>query len=110
MFMGCSKLENVILPSGVTAITNNAFENCTSLKSITLPESMSDIAARAFHLEEGNSRTVIMLSTTPPNLLANTVFDEIGTNNIIVPAGCGDIYKSASTYWSEYVDYITEAS
>ena len=110
MFMGCSKLENVILPSGVTAITNNAFENCTSLKSITLPETMSDIGARAFHLEEGNSRTVTMLSTTPPKLLADTVFDVIGTNNIIVPAGCGDVYKSASTYWSEYADYITEAS
>ena len=39
---------NVTLPSGLTLIGNNAFENCTSLGTLELPSSLSTLGESAF--------------------------------------------------------------
>lgn len=109
MFSGCTNLENISIPDSVSKIYKSGFEGCTKLTSITVPASVDYIEASAFKLASGNSRTVIMLPTTPPKLSSNDVFDDAGTNNIVVPAGCGETYKAAE-HWSEYADYITEAN
>lgn len=101
----------------VQYIPNQAFSACNGLKNVTIPESVTRIEARAFYLLSGNSRTVIMQSTVPPVLVVSETyggksqaFYELGTNNIIVPNGCGNTYKTAEVWESEYADYITEAS
>ena len=43
-----SNLESVSLPSSVTSIKENAFENCSVLKSITIPSSITKIGQNAF--------------------------------------------------------------
>ena len=39
---------DVVIPEGVTAIGDNAFEGCESLKSIAIPDSVTAIGAGAF--------------------------------------------------------------
>lgn len=48
-FRGCSNLETIRLPEGITFIGWQAFEYCTSLGSISLPASVATIRERAFN-------------------------------------------------------------
>jgi hypothetical protein len=71
------------LPSTISEIQNNAFQNCYSLAEI--------------HIQ----------ATTPPTL-GTGVFSGLPSDYIIyVPIGTGDIYKSA-TGWSSYADHVLE--
>ena len=47
-FYGCTSLESITLPEGLTTIGNNAFTNCTSLETVTLPRTVTEIASSAF--------------------------------------------------------------
>lgn len=47
-FYGCSLLDNVTIPDTVTTINNFAFARCTSLKKIVIPSGVTSIAANAF--------------------------------------------------------------
>ncbi|WP_186893512.1 leucine-rich repeat protein [Acetobacterium malicum] len=47
-FSGCSKLNNVILPPGLTEIGTHAFFNCAALGQLTIPATVSSIGANAF--------------------------------------------------------------
>ena len=45
---GCSSLETVELPAGLTRIGNDAFSGCRNLKEIRVPEGTKEIGAGAF--------------------------------------------------------------
>lgn len=47
-FSGCTSLQSVIIPEGITTIDKYAFNNCTSLTSIELPASVTTIDGMAF--------------------------------------------------------------
>ena len=47
-FIGCAKLQGIILPEGVTSIGNQAFGACANLKSVSLPASVTSIGRDAF--------------------------------------------------------------
>ena len=131
-FQDCTKLTSITLPDSVTRIVNNAFYNCRALTSITLSDNLESISTFAFQgcsaltqitipakvtsisagaLNIGsstNKATITMKPTTPPTI-TSTTFTADKLNKIIVPAGCGDTYKSA-TNWSNFADYIEEAT
>lgn len=48
VFQGCTSLEIVILPSGLTTISTNVFNACTALKSISLPSGLKSIGSNSF--------------------------------------------------------------
>ena len=48
MKVGCSSLDNVVIPKKVKKIGMNAFSGCTSLKNITIPKSVKTIEDGAF--------------------------------------------------------------
>lgn len=48
-FYGCSALESVDIPEGVTTIQNDAFQKCEKLANITLPDSITQIGQYAFY-------------------------------------------------------------
>ena len=43
------KVENVIIPEGVTKIDGGAFAYCYGLKSITIPSSVNEIGSNTFY-------------------------------------------------------------
>ena len=47
-FAGCSALQNVQLPTGLTVIMNEAFRGCASLQSIVVPSSIRSIQGVPF--------------------------------------------------------------
>lgn len=99
------------IPDTVTKIDQHAFYGCIRLTSVTIPDSVTNIGMYAFYLASG-TRTVNVLSATPATMdiiIIATSFDNVGKNNIIVPVGSGEAYKTA-TGWQKYADYITEAS
>lgn len=133
MFYDC-QITSVTIPEGVTAIADNAFSNCGEMAScnistsvtsigkeafsacyawtnITIPSRVTSIGVRAFFGAKSWCRkTVTMLSENPPAIdVSSFTGDSNDYFNFIVPAGCGETYKSAEN-WSRHADHITEAS
>jgi hypothetical protein len=48
VFVNCSKLSSITIPSSVTSIGTNAFSSCTSLTSVTIPSNVTNIGHQAF--------------------------------------------------------------
>ena len=48
IFYGCSTLKSITIPASVQKIYNSAFENCTSLEKVTILGDVSEIGGRAF--------------------------------------------------------------
>ena len=42
-------IEEIIIPDGVTQISDSAFRNCTNLKKLTLPDSITDVGYDPFY-------------------------------------------------------------
>ena len=47
-FAGCTNLESVTIPDGVTSIGEYAFSECDSLENVTIPDSVANIGEYAF--------------------------------------------------------------
>lgn len=108
-FLTCKSLKTVSLPNSLTDLKTEAFRDCSSISEITIPSKVGLISQYALYMgNESSPLTVTMLPTTPPYIYATT-FNTTTINKIIVPAGCGDAYKTA-TNWSTFADYIEEAS
>ena len=117
--LGNSGIVDVILPPSITKIGAEAFKQDhprAGLSQIIIPEKVTEIVYRAFFCTNStrNLKTIIMKPTTPPTIAlvtgwnADTTFPTDGSiKEIIVPAGCGETYKSA-TNWSYYADIIRE--
>lgn len=108
-FSGCTSLKHVKLPANLQDMNSyGIFRNCPSLTEVTIPVGVTIIGSSSLQPgSETNKATIIMLPTTPPAIQSST-FNKNYLNKIIVPFGCGDIYKAASV-WSTLADYIEEA-
>ena len=102
-----ANLKNINIADGVQYIGDWAFSDQVYATSITIPASVTYIGTGAFYISRSYQRTIIMQSPTPPEIGSDTAFGVIGSTTIIVPAGCGNAYKTASE-WSEHADYIKE--
>ena len=105
MFHTCDNLTSITIPNSVTSIGENAFYRCSELTSFIIPDSVTNIGNHVFNKCSGLTSVTIM-STTPPTLGTN-VFSDTALTQIIVPAGCGEAYKTAEN-WSAYANYIIE--
>lgn len=104
-FDNCSSLTSVIIGNSVTYIGVCAFQRCSSLESLTFPASVARIDEGATYLTP--IKTITMLGSVPPTLVY--AFDSNkGIEKIIVPKGCGEVYKS-HTNWAKFGDIIEEA-
>ena len=105
-FQGCTGLTSATIPEGVETICMSAFDGCSGLTDVIIPESVTGMGVGVFTGCTNLSRIVI-LAKTPP-VIASRTFEET-TCQITVPAGCGEVYKTEST-WSTLADRIVEAS
>lgn len=103
-FYFCSSLSEIEIPETVKTIKQYSFRSC-NLKQLKIPSSVIQIENYAF-LDNPYLSKIVVKPSAPPSL-GSSVFDTKGLNEIVVPIGCGDAYKSA-TNWSAYADYIVE--
>ena len=105
-FASCTSLTSVTIPNSCTWLWEAVFNGCTSLTSITIPASVERIR-NSLHIGSAeNKATITFLGTTPASIYANT-FNAEYLEKIIVPKGCGEVYKTA-TNWANWADYIEE--
>ena len=119
-FWGCDKLADNFTLFDIETINYAAFERCYTLTNILIGNNIQTIGDYAFaHLVSPNTNRVFTFtSTIPPilgssdvlcNLDSNGILTEGNSLSIIVPKGCGETYKVAEG-WSDYANYIVEAS
>lgn len=126
VFFGCTSLTSVVLPSGITSLSQGLLQNCTSLTSVTIPSSVTSIGESVFRscsnltsvsipssvtsigqraFQDCSSLAfVVVNATTPPSILSTT-FNYTNNCPIYVPASSVDTYKAA-TYWSSLASRI----
>lgn len=86
MFCECTSLTDVIIPEGVSTISDGAFLNCTNLKSIQLPESLEIIGDNVFYGCPNLTIKGVRGSAAERYANAHDIpFMEIGAADIIVP-------------------------
>lgn len=108
-FAYCSSLTSITIPANVLEIENNSFRYCDNLTSVTIEATSITIGSDAFNIGTSNNKyTITMLATTPPTIQVNS-FNVSTLNKIIVPIGTSNAYKTA-TNWSNYANYIVEAT
>lgn len=108
-FYFCESLTQITIPNSVTSIGSSAFQTCSALIELIIPENVTTIGSNALRIGSSTKKaTITMKPTTPPTIDSST-FNASYLNKIIVPVGCGDAYKSA-TNWSNFADYIEEAT
>lgn len=105
LFQYCYSLKTVDI-NGITALNDNIFYACHSLEQITLPSTLTAIKNNVFN-GSIRLREIHVEATAPPTLGTN-VFNGLPSDYIIyVPVGYGATYKAASG-WSTYADHIVE--
>ncbi|MBO7176727.1 MAG: leucine-rich repeat protein [Clostridia bacterium] len=83
-FSGCSELESIVIPEGVTTIGGSAFYCCGNLKSIILPTTLTEIGYNCFN--------------------------SCGLETVVLPEGLAKIEDNTFNYCSELKEiYIPES-
>lgn len=82
-FSQCKQMESIVLPEGLTSISQQAFYDCSSLKSINIPEGITSIPYYAF-----NGCGKLKSIELPQSLtdIAESAFNRSGLESIVIPA------------------------
>ncbi|MCR5461991.1 MAG: leucine-rich repeat domain-containing protein [bacterium] len=91
MFSGMINLEEVVLPSSLTAISERAFQNCPRLKSVTYGE-VSSIGHFAF---DGCGFTKVVLPNSIKYLLSNAFSNNTSLTEITLNDGLKEVGNNA---------------
>lgn len=97
-FENCSKLDNISLGNSITYIGEYAFRNC-KLNNLILPSSISTIGNNAF-MSTG-IRTVIVKAIEPPVCTSTSFPDAKKIVPLYVPYESIDLYRNANV-WKEF--------
>ena len=103
-FGNCSCLQEILLPQ--TAVLGADTFKHTALAQVEIPGTVTNIQGFCFGSVSSLFK-VVMKPAVPPVLATNSFPADGSLKEIIVPAGCGEAYKSA-TNWSTFADIINE--
>lgn len=104
-FYKCSRLTPTTIPNNVIYIGGYAFYECTSLSSITIPNNVTHIGEYAFY-GCSNLTTVYCKAIKPPTLYEYAFDNNASMRILYVPMSSVDAYKSTTSGWSKYANYI----
>ena len=99
-------IEELVLPSNIKRIGEEAFMNCSQFTKIVIPETVTYIEPKAFY-NCTNLTKAIFLGKTPP-YLSTEVFNGCDNLTIYVPKGYIGVYSSANYCWPTYANKIKE--
>ena len=99
-FYNAHKLQNLVIPEGVTEIGDGAFYGCTYLEDLILPSSVQTIGDNTFALC-AKLKKITVNSVTPPSIQAKTFFDVKRQIPVYVPDEAVSAYED-DTYWQEF--------
>ena len=94
-FQHCSNLVSITLPTGITTIGYGTFSGCSSLASITLPTGITELGPGAF--ENCRSLTSLALPAGITKIGDGSFFGCSGLTSLTLPAGITKIDES--TFW-----------
>ena len=100
VFVGCSSLEEIVIPPFLTVVKNSTFQDCTNLKYVTLSSNVEEIESSAFDNCEKLS-DIYCYAVNPPD--CGRPFEGCPINNIFVhvpPTSVND-YKTAHV-WRDF--------
>jgi len=109
-FNGCSGLLTISIPSSVTSIEDSAFSGCSSVSSLTfaLPSLLTSIGNSTFYGCSGISSVFIPLSTT--SISSNAFNGCSSLSSIIIPSSVTSIGSNAFNGIYSSATIITDAS
>ncbi|MBR5095632.1 MAG: leucine-rich repeat domain-containing protein [Treponema sp.] len=94
-FIGCFKLQEIILPEGIASIGNQAFSVCNVLESVSLPASVTSIGRDAF-----DPPSLLSVNVAQGNAVYSSVdgvlFSKDKSTLIFCPKGKGGAYAIPS--------------
>lgn len=107
-FHGCPFKSIDLSVNTLQTIGEWAFDNCYELTNMIIGAGVTSIGNYALRIgSTTNKATIRFLGTTPPTIQSSTIGNNV--EKIIVPIGCGDVYKSATNF-SAKADIIEEAT
>ena len=106
MFMNCTKLQSIELPSTLQGIYAQAFKNCAVLDDVVIPAGVFFISTEAF-IGCSQLKSLTFLSANPP-MLGNDVFSGLPKDYVFyVPEAAVETYKQE---WTQHADHIQSVS
>ena len=93
VFLNCTSLTNVTIPSSVTTIGETAFGDCTNLTSVMIPNSVTNIGDNAFVDCDSLMAINVDISNPAYSSVAEVLFDKNQTTLIEYPGGLGGSYN-----------------
>ena len=125
-FAYCYEVSIGEIPEGVRSIGNNPFQMYVDQggsmpNTIILPSTIESIGSFSYQMSSGSSYNscmfdkIIIRATTPPQIGADAFGPVLEStmvyapDEILVPAGCGEVYKAAEG-WSNYASIIKEGA
>ena len=106
-FIYTQNIPELILPDGVTSVGGNMV--CGSnIRTVILPSTTTTIGDNIFN-GAYNLTTFKINATTPPTIGSISTYELPEDFKIVVPAGCGETYKSAAG-WSTVANLIVESA
>ena len=88
-FKGCTSLEKIVLPNGLTKIGDSAFRSCTSLVEVNIPNSVTVIWANAFN--NCRSLQTITIPSSVSTFMGGAFQGCISLTNITLQEGLKEI-------------------
>lgn len=110
LFMGCTNLSTLQLPTTLCYIDTECFRNCPMLQQITLPATVQALGDNAFcgcqYLSD-----IYCYAPTPPSgsNTDNYPFAQCRPQNVTlhVPASCESLYRT-SGFWSRFSNIVAD--
>ena len=104
LYVNGEKIEHLVIPSGVTSISNIAFSLFSGLTSVTIPNSVKSIGNGAFYY--CSSLKTVISEIENPFAINSGVFYGIPSNaTLIVPKGKKSAYQSTAG-WNQFSNIV----
>ena len=87
-------VENLVIPDGVTTISEYAFAGCKSLRMVTIPNCITSIGNSAFYNCELTSVTSLIPSKQLFTIGSHVFYNLEGPGTLYVPYGAKETYAS----------------